>query len=161
MFHTRSIESIKKKLVEHQHTLAVAESVSSGLLQAAFSTAENAMDFFQGGLTAYNLGQKARHLHIDPIRALNCNCVSMSIAEDMAKSVCLKFSSDWGLGITGYASPVPESGNEQFAYFAICFNGEIKRSRKIEFENGQALDAQLFYVNTALDEFAALLDQSD
>lgn len=49
----------------------------------------------------------------------------------MALSVCSMFSSDWGIGITGYATPVPESGNKVYAYFAIARKGNIIAADKI------------------------------
>jgi PncC family amidohydrolase len=99
------INKIKKILVEKEQTIAVAESVTSGHLQAGFSLTKEAMQFFQGGMTAYNLGQKARHFHVDPIHAFRYNCVSETVANDMSREVAKIFSSDWGISITGYASP--------------------------------------------------------
>src|SRR4051812_38795900 len=109
MFNLSVINSLKDALLAKQETISVAESVTSGLLQAAFSSAEKAMQIFQGGITTYNLGQKYRHLLVDPIHASACNCVSERVAQEMALHVCELFSSNWGIGITGYASPVPES----------------------------------------------------
>ena len=87
---------------------------------------------FQGGLTVYNLGQKCRHLGVNPIQALECNCVSDKVAVEMAISVCKLFTSDWGIAITGYSTPVPESDNKLFAYFAIAFQG--RRSNPINWK---------------------------
>lgn len=125
------VNSIKDKLMAVHSTIAVAESVSSGLVQAALSTATDAAKFYQGGMTAYNIGQKTRHLLIEPIHALSCNCVSEQVAKEMASGVCRLFGSNWGLAITGYASPVPESNNELFAYYAIARQQEIIASGKI------------------------------
>lgn len=84
----RPLERIKTYMLAHTETLAVAESVTSGCLQAALSLAEDATRFFQGGITAYNLGRKARHLKIDPIHAQEANCVSEKVAIEMAEQVC-------------------------------------------------------------------------
>ncbi len=53
------IDQIKEMLTVDQLTLSVAESVTSGHLQAAFSSATEASKFFQGGITAYNAGKSA------------------------------------------------------------------------------------------------------
>lgn len=45
--------------------LSIAESVTSGLLQPAFSQIPQAEQFYKGGLTAYNLEQKVNLLNID------------------------------------------------------------------------------------------------
>lgn len=76
MYPFDEINTIKDRLLCLRQTVAVGESVTSGHLQAALSLGENARQYYQGGLTAYNLGQKARHLLVEPIQALECNCVS-------------------------------------------------------------------------------------
>lgn len=78
------IQSIGNILIERQQSIAVAESVTSGHMQAALSTAPDAAKFYQGGITAYNLGQKSRHLHVEPIHATASNCVSDQVAHEMA-----------------------------------------------------------------------------
>lgn len=160
VFDGRIIESIRSKLVRNRQTLAVAESVTSGMLQLAFSQADEASFFFQGGITAYNLGQKARHLQIDPIQAQAVNCVSGQIAAELALQVTRLFSSHWGLGITGYATPVPESGNELFAYYAIVFNKNVVLTGEMRPPQGKALEVQQFYVNYLLSAFNNVVDFS-
>jgi nicotinamide-nucleotide amidase len=151
------IQTIGNILIERQQSIAVAESVTSGYLQVALSAALDAAKFYQGGITAYNLGQKSRHLQVEPIHATACNCVSEQVACEMALEVCRLFTSDWGLAITGYASKVPESNNELFAYYAICYAGKILRSGKIEILDGAAEQIQSFYTKELLKNLEALL----
>jgi nicotinamide-nucleotide amidase len=125
------IDELKDSLVQKQQTLAVAESVTSGVLQAVCSAATEAAKFFQGGITTYNLGQKVLHLGIEPIHAEQCNCVSAETAAQMALGVAKMFRSNWGMAVTGYASPVPESNNKLYAFCAISFNGEIVHEERI------------------------------
>ncbi|QEH39545.1 CinA family protein [Chitinophaga sp. XS-30] len=158
IFDDEIIESVRGKLIRNRQTLAVAESVTSGMLQLAFSQADEASGFFQGGITAYNLGQKARHLYIDPIQAQAVNCVSEQIAAELALQVTRMFSSHWGLGITGYATPVPESGNELFAHYAIVFNKNVVLTGEMRPTAGKALEVQLFYVNYLLSAFNNVVD---
>jgi nicotinamide-nucleotide amidase len=153
------LKSISKHLVSKGETLAIAESVTSGRLQAELSLADKATDFFQGGLTAYNLGQKVRHLHVDPIAAGRSNCVSLQISSTMALSVCNLFSSDWGIAVTGYASPMPERKVQKilFAWLAIAYHGLVVSTQKIELKKISMLQAQEYYVKTILVSFDLLL----
>src|SRR4051794_34997560 len=112
IYNEESINAIKDILVNREETISMAESVTGGHLQAAFSAGVGAANYFQGGITAYNLGQKSRHLRIDPILGDKANCVAAKIANTMALEVCNMFSSDYGIAITGYASIVPECENE-------------------------------------------------
>lgn len=155
MYDIKVIERIKDYLIASKQTIAVAESVSSGHLQAALSLATDASLFFQGGITVYNIGQKCRHLHIEPTHALGCNCVSEKISADMAVEVSRLFLSDWGIAITGYATEVPELGiTELFAYYSFSFRGKEVGTKKIKSKKMDALQVQLFYTNEILKTFA-------
>ena len=141
-------------MITADQTLAVAESVTSGHLQAALSLATEASRFFQGGITAYNLGQKARHLHVNPIHATSCNSVSQAVADEMAVNAGSLFSSDWSIGVTGYASPLPEMGIHQlFAFYAVCFRREIICHGEVKSTGDDPLSVQLFYTSHILDQF--------
>jgi PncC family amidohydrolase len=151
MYDEKVINEIRDYLLKRHQTISVAESVTAGHLQAALASAENAAKFFQGGITAYNLGQKARHLHIEPIHAEQCNCVSEQIATQMAAEVSQLFTSDWGIAITGYAAPVPElSIHKLFAYYAISFRKKIVEAKEIEATTEDPIEVQVFYVNNLL-----------
>lgn len=153
-FNSAIIQKIRDHLISRQETIAVAESVTSGLLQLALSQAENAAEFYQGGITAYNLGQKSRHLIVEPVHALSVNSVSEKVAMEMALNVCSLFTSDWGVGITGYASPVPESKNKLFAYYAIAHKDNIVKSKKISPAKDEPFRIQQLYVSKVVEDLA-------
>ena len=145
------IRAIGKLLIKKKKTIAVAESVTAGNIQAGISLAKDASEFFQGGITAYNLGQKPRHLEVEPIHALECECVSEIISAQMAKQVSAMFSSDFGIGITGFASVVPEKGiNKLFAFICIVFNGKVIAKKKVSSRMADPYDVQIAYSNAAL-----------
>lgn len=150
LFDEQALKILSRVLKRSKQTIAVAESVTSGLLQTAISQSECAADFFLGGITAYNLSQKYRHLRVDPVHAKQTNCVSERVAMEMALHVCELFGSDWGIGITGYATPVSESGNELFAYYAIACKSEIIYKGIMEPSKDDPFRVQLHYVNTIL-----------
>jgi PncC family amidohydrolase len=154
LFEEDHLNTLRNYLLKKGESVAVAESVTSGLLQFAISNTLDTMQFFQGGITAYNANQKFRQLGIEPMHALSVNCVSDQVATEMALQICFKFNSDWGVGITGYASPVPESGNKLFAYFAIAYKNHIKASGKLESDGPAGSDVQLYYVNEVLRHMA-------
>ena len=70
----------------------------------------------------------------------------------MATHVCDLFNSDWGIGITGYVTPVPESENKIFAYFAISYRGKIVVSKSITPKKGNPFAVQVFYATEVLKE---------
>jgi PncC family amidohydrolase len=154
-----SLNIIGQSLVKADETLGVAESVTAGNLQAELSLAKDALEFFHGGLTLYNTGQKAKHLFVDPIIAERTNCVSDRIAQSMAVGACIFFSSDWGIGITGYAAPVPEwkVKNLLFAWYSVAYRGAVLATNKIDIKKMEMDKVQRYYAKTVLKEFALLL----
>ena len=151
MFDKELIKRISERLKKDNQTIAVAESVTAGLLQAALASATDASSFFQGGITAYNIGQKCRHLLVEPVHAIEYDCVSGKISAEMSQHVCSLFASDYGIGITGYAARVPEKNiDDLFAYYAIAFKGNLISTEKISTDKDEGLPAQLFYVEQAL-----------
>lgn len=91
-------------------TLAVAESLTCGHVQAGIGAISGASDFFLGGITAYTLDQKVRHLGVDRAAAAAVNSVSAAVAEQMARGAATLFGADLGLATTGYAEPAPDKG---------------------------------------------------
>ncbi len=102
-------------------TLAVAESLTSGRVQAMVGSVSGASTFFLGGITAYSLGEKVRHLGVDRAEAEAVNCVSSRVAEQMARGACRLFGSDLGVSTTGYAESYPDGGVETpFAWWGLA-----------------------------------------
>ena len=127
------LDVIKKFCKQHQQTLAVAESASSGALQLLFSSEEEAGLFFEGGLTLYNCEQKRRQLRIPTALCNPCNGVSKEISEKLALNICELYQSNFGLGLTGYASPFPEAGvYDLHAFGAAAHNGKVLFCEKLK-----------------------------
>ncbi len=102
-------------------TLAVAESVTCGRLQARVGAISGASEYFLGGLTAYTIAQKVRHLGVDRLQAEAANAVSAEIAAQMANGAGAFFGADLALATTGYAEPVPARGVTQpYAFWALA-----------------------------------------
>ena len=154
LYDKKIIDQVKEMLTLKQLTLSVAESVTSGHLQAAFSSATEASKFFQGGITAYNAGQKCRHLNIEPIAALEDNGVSEKVACEMATQVNNLFISDYGISITGYATKMPEKGIDNlYAFFAIAYKQKVVTVKKISSSKEESVDVQIDYTIRVIKEF--------
>jgi nicotinamide-nucleotide amidase len=158
MVYDKQLAAVSKHMVQRCETVAVAESVTAGLIQSAFSMATDATSFFQGGITAYNFGQKARHLRVDPIHAERCNCISPEVACEMATGVLDLFSSHWGIAITGYAAPVPAlKVRSCYAFYSFAYKGSIVHQDKIETKKRGIVNVQKYYADKVLKAFSKLL----
>jgi PncC family amidohydrolase len=158
IFDKEIISGIEERLKNQRQTVAVAESVTAGFLQAAFSQMKEAMHIFHGGMTVYNIGQKTRHLRVNPIEALNTNCVSELVASQMASEISFQFLSDWGIACTGYASPVPELGVQQtYVLYAFYKNDKAQSTGKIQGCHANAFEEQVYFANEILKKFLECL----
>jgi nicotinamide-nucleotide amidase len=116
------IDELKRLMVgPPRFSLAVAESLTCGRVQAKVGSVSGASEFFLGGITAYTLDQKVRHLGVTRAAALAVNSVSAEVAEQMARGVCGLFGADLGVGTTGYAEPSAEKSITQpFGWWALA-----------------------------------------
>ena len=102
-------------------TLAVAESLTAGHLQARIAAVSGASDFFLGGVTAYSLEQKVKLLGVNRAHARRVNCVSQRVAVEMAQGACALFGADLAVATTGYAEPSRADGiKSPMAWWALC-----------------------------------------
>lgn len=101
--------------------LAVAESLTAGNVQARIGAIPGASTFFSGGLTAYTLAQKVNLLGVDRAEAAACDCVSETVARQMARGVADRFAVEVAVATTGYAEAAPAAGvNVPFAWWAVA-----------------------------------------
>lgn len=116
-------------------TLAVAESLTCGQVQARVGAISGASEFFLGGITAYTLDAKVEHLGVNRAAAKRVDCVSAEVAREMARGVCRLFGSDLGLATTGYAEPSPADGvMAPFAFWALA---HLRRGRAVALFGGR------------------------
>jgi nicotinamide-nucleotide amidase len=106
---------------EYRLTIAVAESVTCGHLQAKIGAHPSVAEIFKGGITAYSIDHKVRHLGVDATHASKTNCVSTRVADEMARGACALFGVEIGVATTGYADP-PGKGKAPFAFWSLCHN---------------------------------------
>ncbi len=151
---------IGNHLLTINETISMAESVTSGFLQFSFSQMKDASRFYKGGITAYTLEEKVDLLHINEDQAAACDCVSPEIAETMALNVAEIFKTDWSIGVTGYATPVPESRQKLYAHFSIVYKGKVILSEKLDLHSRtRQVNAQLYYTEFILGCLKLELDK--
>lgn len=146
-------------------TLAVAESLTGGRIQAAITAVPGASGFFLGGLTAYTLDQKARHLGVRRAAAAKVNAVSAEVATRMARGAAKLFGSELAVATTGYAEPSAEHGVEEpFAYWALVQRVAPRRwhtvGGRVVCARMKRADAQQCVTDAVLAELVAYLKET-
>lgn len=154
-FNRNELERLKELMLHHGLSLAVAESLTTGNVQATVGSISGASNFFEGGVTAYNLDQKVSLLGINRAHAKQVNCVSIVVAREMAEGISKKFGSDVGLATTGYAEPSLDAEySDPYAYYAIWRNlgdvGQIVKEGLVRHQGAGRIDMQYKVTDTAL-----------
>ena len=96
---------IVKALTERGETLAVAESLTGGLLSDAIVQVPGASRVFMGGIVAYDEGRKVTLLGVRQETLDQYTAVSRQTALEMARGARQRLQTDWALSTTGYAGP--------------------------------------------------------
>jgi nicotinamide-nucleotide amidase len=97
-------------LAERQQTVAVAESVTGGLLAAALTSTAGASATFRGGLVVYATDLKARLAGVSESLLAEQGPVAAQVALELARGARSRLSASWGVGVTGVAGPLPQDG---------------------------------------------------
>ncbi len=97
-------------LLEAGATVAVAESLTGGLLGARLSEEAGSSATFRGGVVAYATGLKADLLGVGAATLDRSGAVSAETAVAMAEGVRHRLGATYGLSLTGVAGPEEQEG---------------------------------------------------
>ncbi|MFI8404806.1 CinA family protein [Streptomyces sp. NPDC090109] len=97
-------------LAERGQTLAVAESLTGGLVAAELTGVPGASASFRGSVTAYATALKHELLGVDEALLAERGAVDPEVASQMAAGVRARLGADWGIATTGVAGPDPQDG---------------------------------------------------
>jgi PncC family amidohydrolase len=158
-FEKNLLSDIGQLLLDMDETVSVAESVTSGFLQFSFSQMTDASKFYKGGITAYTLEEKVRFLHVNKEEAERCDCVSENIASVMAVNVAESFKTDWGIAVTGYATPVEKSDYKIFAWFSFSYKNSVIYTKRLDLNPTEPQNAQIYYSEFILGCFKTRLQK--
>jgi len=98
-------------LVRRGLTVAVAESLTGGLVTATLVDVPGASRALRGGVVAYATELKATLLGVDAGLLAARGAVDPDVALAMARGVRTRLAADVGLATTGVAGPDPQDGH--------------------------------------------------
>jgi nicotinamide-nucleotide amidase len=98
------------ELVERRQTVAVAESLTGGLLAATFVEIPGVSSVFRGGLVVYATDLKHSLAGVPETLLADRGPVDRDVAEALAEGARARCGADWGLATTGVAGPEPQDG---------------------------------------------------
>lgn len=101
---------VVRLLTVRGETLAVAESLTGGLVAAELTAVPGASKAFRGSVTAYATELKRDVLGVDPALLAARGAVDAQVAAQMAAGARRTLGADWGIATTGVAGPEPQEG---------------------------------------------------
>lgn len=153
--HLQLAQKVHILLKESGFTIAAAESLTAGNVQASLAAVSGASTFFRGGVTAYTAEMKAKLFGFALGALKQCDCVSPQIAKGMAQGAQRMFGADIGVATTGYAD-----GDNPYAFVAIATPGDRVRLIKVtadETARKSRLAMQRLVTVKLLEELIAVL----
>ncbi len=106
-----SAADLIRALTERGLTVAVAESLTGGLVVAELVSVPGASAVVRGGIVAYATELKHGLLGVDAALLAAGGPIQAAVAEQMASGVRVRLSADLGLATTGVAGPDPQDGH--------------------------------------------------
>jgi nicotinamide-nucleotide amidase len=108
---------IVELLTARGQTVAVAESLTGGLVAAALTDVAGASVVLRGGVVAYATDLKAALLEVPAALLASRGPVDPEVAAAMAAGVRARLGADYGMSTTGVAGPGPADGTPQGTVF--------------------------------------------
>jgi nicotinamide-nucleotide amidase len=119
-------ETVGDRLREADHTVAVAEGCTGGLVAALLTAAPGASDYLDRALVPYSYDSLRELLAVDRELLDDHGVVSEPVTRDLARAVRDTAGTTWGLATAGVAGP--EGGTPEkpvgTAFVAVAYAGE-------------------------------------
>jgi nicotinamide-nucleotide amidase len=153
--------SLLARLAGAGQTLAVAESLTGGLLAATIVDVPGASTVFRGGLVVYATDLKSSLAGVPADLLADRGPVDPEVARLLAAGARSRCGADWGLATTGVAGPDPQDGVPVgTAYLGIALPDGRSESRALRLSGGRpAIRRET--VAAALTLLARALDGDD
>ena len=136
-------EVLGRLLRTKKETVAVAESLTGGLIQDRITNIPGSSVYFLGGAITYSNEAKSEFLGVKQESLVTYGAVSAQVAAEMATGVQKKFRSDLAISTTGIAGPTGATANKPLGlvYVGIAYRSEIV-IKKFQFGKDREINKQ-------------------
>jgi nicotinamide-nucleotide amidase len=149
-------------LLKRGETVSTAESCTGGLLGSRITDVAGSSGWYLGGAVCYTAAAKTDLVNVDPELIREHGEVSEPVALALARGARARFSTSWGVGITGIAGPTGGTPEKPVGTVHIAVSGPNgDKHRKLFWPASRAM-VKWFSTQTALDLLRReLLTRSD
>ncbi|MBT3754432.1 MAG: CinA family nicotinamide mononucleotide deamidase-related protein [Flavobacteriaceae bacterium] len=146
-------KEIGKKLIQFNHTVSTAESLTGGLISSRLTSIPGSSNYFKGSVVAYNTLVKKNVLKVNADLILKHSVVSVEVANEMALGAKKIFDTDYAIATTGNAGPSKGDSDQSVGnvFISISTPTDLK---SFEFNFGKNREKNVYKtVNKALELF--------
>ena len=118
-------------------TVAVAESLTGGLVTAALTDVAGASVVVRGSVVAYATDLKSQVLGVDAALLARVGAVDADVAEQMARGVRSLMGATYGLATTGVAGPDPAGGKAVGTVYVAVVGPGSSRVKSLYLSGGR------------------------
>ncbi|RNL73013.1 CinA family protein [Streptomyces sp. I6] len=135
-----SAAGVLSLLAERGESLAVAESLTGGLVAAELTSVPGASRSFLGSVTAYASALKRDLLGVDEALLAAHGAVHPEVAAQMAVGVRARMEAGWGIATTGVAGPDPQDGQPVGTVFvAVAGPGGTRKVARLRLNGDRSV----------------------
>ncbi|MFE2289447.1 CinA family protein [Streptomyces sp. NPDC059443] len=124
-------------LAESDGTVAVAESLTGGMVAAELTAVPGASRSFRGSVTAYATELKHQVLGVDAELLAAEGAVNAQVAEEMAAGVRRVLGASWGIATTGVAGPEPQDGQPVGTVFVAVAGPRGRKTARLRLKGSR------------------------
>ena len=146
-------KEIGKKLIQFNHTVSTAESLTGGLISSRLTSIPGSSNYFKGSVVAYNTLVIKNVLKVNADLILKHSVVSVEVANEMALGAKKIFDTDYAIATTGNAGPSKGDSDQSVGnvFISISTPTDLK---SFEFNFGKNREKNVYKtVNKALELF--------
>ncbi len=153
-----SPEEVVGRLLARGETVAVAESVTGGLVAGAITRVPGCSLVFRGAVVAYATELKHELLGVPAQQLATDGPVHERTARSMAEGVRRLLGATWGVATTGVAGPDPQDGHPP-GILHVALRGPSMATARTLHLDGHREAVRIRAVAAALDLLAAALPE--
>jgi nicotinamide-nucleotide amidase len=150
---------VSEYLIEHNATIALAESCTGGLLAHRLTNMAGSSDYFLFSGVTYSNESKIKVLGVSPATIEKYGAVHEETAEEMARGAMQIANSTYGLSTTGIAGP--SGGTKEKPVGTVCVGmatSTMSIGRRFNFQALNRFQNKEAFATAALKLFLSELD---
>ncbi len=116
-------EEVGEELVVRRETLAIAESLTGGLVASRITDVPGSSRYFLEAMVTYSDESKMERLGVREETLIAHGAVSEEVACEMAEGARVVLGADWGVSTTGIAGPTGDTAEKPIGLVYVAVSG--------------------------------------